>query len=75
MATFISLVTYNPLTTQGEGEKYINIEQIVFVEPLTDEAGKEIKQRYDRVLIDILYKCHDTISQRHHIFQTYIVAV
>jgi hypothetical protein len=36
MAAFILLETYNPLTKQGEGKKYINVEQIVFVEPLTE---------------------------------------
>ncbi len=35
MATFIKLRTYNPLTTQGQGDKFINVEQIVFVESLT----------------------------------------
>ena len=36
MATFIEFKdTYNPLTTQGENTKFININQIVYIEPLT----------------------------------------
>lgn len=37
MANFIEFKdTYNPLTSQGERLKYINVDQIVYVEPLTE---------------------------------------
>lgn len=35
MKNFIELATYNPLTTQGERRKHININQVVYVEDLT----------------------------------------
>ena len=38
MANFIELTTYNPLTSQGERVKHINIDQIVYVEPLTKDT-------------------------------------
>lgn len=37
MANFIEFKeTYNPLTSEGERSKYINIDQIVYIEPLTE---------------------------------------
>jgi len=53
MATFILLETYNPLTTQGEGKKYINVEQIVFVEPLTNftHTNNRVKNVNTRILL------------------------
>lgn len=33
---FINVKCYNPLTTQGERERYINVNQIVCIEELTE---------------------------------------
>jgi len=42
MANFIELKkTYSPLTTEGERRKFINIDQIVYIEPLAEKTNNE----------------------------------
>lgn len=48
---FICLKCYNPLTTQGERERYININQIVFIEELTEftQHNNRVKNLKSRI--------------------------
>lgn len=66
MAKFILLETYNPLTTQGEGKKYINIDQIVYIEPLTKltHTNNRVDNVFTRIQLasGIIYDVKEKIS-------------
>jgi hypothetical protein len=50
MATFIKIKdTYNPLTTQGEGEKQINVEHIIHITKWPNSTNKRISRIKSRI--------------------------
>ena len=50
MATFIKLSnTYNPLTTQGEGVKFINVDHIIHLTKWPNATNKRIKTIKTRI--------------------------
>ncbi|MCX6313595.1 MAG: hypothetical protein NTX08_02525 [Sphingobacteriales bacterium] len=50
MTKFITLgETYNPLTSQGLGEKIINVSEIIHITPFTTSPSKRIKTIKSRI--------------------------
>ncbi len=70
MNSFIKVQnSYNPLTTQGEGEKYINVQHIISITKWQNQTNKRISTIKTRIklsdgeLLDVKESSEELIKQ------------
>ena len=70
MNSFIKVQnSYNPLTTQGEGEKYINVQHIISITKWQNQPNKRISTIKTRIklsdgeLLDVKESSEELIKQ------------